>query len=79
MRETLIRGAAVVVTMDGTRREMTRDEEYRFQRAVGRAYREFVVENRADLLSMPKAEAAAFIDKRTEQIRNRTAKEMFRY
>lgn len=72
-------GKRMVVNEDGTRREMTRDEEYRFQRAVGRAYREFVVENRADLLSMPKAEAAAFIDKRTEQIRNRTAKEMFRY
>ena len=72
-------GKRMVVNEDGTRREMTRDEEYRFQRAVGRAYREFVVENRADLLSMPKAEAAAFIDKRTEQIRNRTAKEMFGY
>lgn len=72
-------GKRMVVNEDGTRREMTRDEEYRFQRAVGRAYREFVVENRANLLSMPKAEAAAFIDKRTEQIRNRTAKEMFRY
>ena len=72
-------GKRMVVKEDGTRREMTPAEEHRFQKAVGRAYREFVMENRFDLTTMPKAEAAAFIDKQTERIRNRTAKEMFGY
>jgi hypothetical protein len=72
-------GKRMVVNEDGTRREMTPAEEHRFQKAVGRAYREFVMENRFDLTTMPKAEAAAFIDKQTERIRNRTAKEMFGY
>lgn len=72
-------GKRKVVNEDGTRRDMTREEEYRFQGAVGRAYRAFIVENRSDILSMPKAEAAAFIDRETERIRNRTAKEMFGY
>ena len=70
-------GKRMVPLDDGTRRDMTQQEEYQFSRNVGRAYREWIIDNRQELLRMPPRDAAAFIDKESEKIRNRIAKEMF--
>lgn len=63
----------VKVNENGTRREMTREEKYQYQRAVGQGYRKFIEQNSKRLLALPPAEAADFIDKNADRIR-RTAR-----
>jgi hypothetical protein len=59
----------VKVNENGTRREMTREEKYAYQRAVGQGYRKFIEQNSKRLLALPPAEAADFIDKNADRIR----------
>lgn len=59
----------VKVNENGTRREMTREEKYQYQRAVGQGYRKFIEQNSKRLLALPPAEAADFIDKNADRIR----------
>jgi len=59
----------VKVNENGTRREMTREEKYQYQQAVGQGYRKFIEQNSKRLLALPPAEAADFIDKNADRIR----------
>lgn len=63
----------VKVNENGTRRELTREEKYQYQQAVGQGYRKFIEQNSNRLLALPPAEAADFIDKNADRIR-RTAR-----
>ena len=59
----------VKVNDNGVRREMTREEKYQYQQAVGQGYRKFIEQNSKRLLALPPAEAADFIDKNADRIR----------
>lgn len=59
----------VKVNENGTRRELTREEKYQYQRAVGQGYRRFVEQNSKRLLALPPAQASDLIDKNAERIR----------
>jgi len=59
----------VKVNDNGVRREMTREEKYQYQQAVGQGYRKFIEQNSKRLLALPPAEAADFIDKNSDRIR----------
>jgi hypothetical protein len=59
----------VKVNENGTRRELTREEKYQYQQAVGQGYRKFIEQNSKRLLALPPAEAADFIDKNADRIR----------
>jgi hypothetical protein len=59
----------VKVNENGTRRELTREEKYAYQQAVGQGYRKFIEQNRERLLALPPAQASDFIDKNADRIR----------
>lgn len=59
----------VKVNENGTRRELTREEKYSYQQAVGQGYRKFIEQNRERLLALPPAQASDFIDKNADRIR----------
>jgi hypothetical protein len=59
----------VKVNENGTRRELTREEKYTYQQAVGQGYRKFIEQNRERLLALPPAQASDFIDKNADRIR----------
>jgi hypothetical protein len=59
----------VKVNENGTRRELTREEKYQYQQAVGQGYRKFIEQNRERLLALPPAQASDFIDKNADRIR----------
>lgn len=59
----------VKVNENGTRRELTREEKYQYQQAVGQGYRKFIEQNRDRLLALPPAQASDFIDKNADRIR----------
>lgn len=63
----------VKVTEKGARRELTREEKYDYQRAVGQGYRKFLEQNSERLLKMTPAQASDYIDKNADKIR-RTAR-----
>lgn len=63
----------VKVTEKGARRELTREEKYEYQRAVGQGYRKFIEQNSERLLKMTPAQASDYIDKNADKIR-RTAR-----
>jgi hypothetical protein len=70
-------GSRMIELPNGSRREMNRNETYRYQRAVGARYRRYIVENRAELLRMSKADAMERLDSDTKEIRNEVAEELF--
>jgi hypothetical protein len=59
----------VKVNENGTRRELTREEKYSYQQAVGQGYRKFIEQNSERLLALPPAQASDFIDKNADRIR----------
>ena len=59
----------VKVNENGTRRELTREEKYQYQQAVGQGYRKFIEQNRDRLLALPPAQASDLIDKNADRIR----------
>ena len=59
----------VKVNENGTRRELTREEKYQYQQAVGQGYRKFIEQNRERLLALPPAQASDLIDKNADRIR----------
>jgi hypothetical protein len=59
----------VKVNENGTRREMTREEKYQYQQAVGQGYRKFIEQNSERLLKLSPAEASDLIDKNADRIR----------
>ena len=59
----------VKVNENGTRRELTREEKYQYQQAVGQGYRKFIEQNSERLLALPPAQASDFIDKNADRIR----------
>jgi hypothetical protein len=63
--------AAAEFVKGNERRPLTPEEMYQYETRVGKQYREFVRQNRAELLRLKPDEAAKFIDKRTQQIRAR--------
>ena len=59
----------VKVNENGTRRELTREEKYQYQQAVGQGYRKFIEQNSERLLALPPAQASDLIDKNADRIR----------
>ena len=59
----------VKVNENGTRRELTREEKYQYQQAVGQGYRKFIEQNSQRLLALPPAQASDLIDKNADRIR----------
>ena len=63
--------AAAKVSENGTRRQMTPEEFYRYQREVGQQYREYVLRKGPQLLAATPDQAIKVISKDTERIRAR--------
>ena len=63
--------AAAKVSENGTRRQMTPEEFYRYQREVGQQYREYVLRKGPQLLAATPDQAIKVISKDTERIRTR--------
>ena len=63
-------GVRVVKLADGTRRTMTEAEKDRYQRATGKAYRQYLRENGANLLQMEPEKAKEAISARTKRLRD---------
>jgi hypothetical protein len=63
--------ASAVFVKGNERRPLTPEEMYQYETRVGKQYREFVRQNRAELLRMKPEAAEEFIKKRTQQIRAR--------
>ena len=59
----------VKVSENGTRRELTREEAYTYQRTVGQGYRKFIEQNSKRLLALQPDQAAELIDKNADRIR----------
>ena len=59
----------VKVNENGTRRELTREEKYEYQRSVGEGYRKFLEQNSERLLKMTPAQASDYIDKNADRVR----------
>jgi hypothetical protein len=63
--------AAAKVSENGTRRQMTPEEFYRYQREVGQQYREYVLRKGPQLLAVTPDQAIRVISQDTERIRAR--------
>lgn len=62
-------GVAVVRLADGTRRAMTTQEKDRYQRLVGKAYRQFILEQGQRLLTLDPEKAKDDISRITDNLR----------
>ena len=70
--------ATAKVKENGQRRPMTPTEAYRYQKEVGQAYRQYILDNGRRLNSLPAEKAAEAIDKETRRIRERIQKNIDR-
>jgi len=70
--------ATVKVKENGQRRPMNATEAYQYQREVGQAYRQYILDNGNQLNAMDAKKAADIIDRDTRKIRERVQKRIDR-